>query len=357
MIALAPERRRRAIGLAVDHIRDVAHHRRVQYLIDRSAIMPPALMLAPQAVAIADGKTVGSGRADIIHCVHLVGSFKGRHIEPQPRRQRVSRHFCAWQPAAYRRRAGSLACHSISSKKKGSCRNQQERCVTEPPAQAAAIALIVVAAVIAYGSLYPFHWRDRDQSVGAVSFLLGTWRVWDRRGDLLANIVLYLPFGFFGVRAVPPRPRRAVRTALPILAGAGFSVAMELAQFHLAGRVTSMGDVYANTIGTALGTAVGMMFTAAWRWALLAALAGNPVAAMLVAAWLGYRLPAKVPSFPRKRESMDNTCYRVVPACSSMTREVSLSKRPVLRSTPGMNSVKRRLLPGRTSRPILTASS
>lgn len=159
-----------------------------------------------------------------------------------------------------------------------------------------AIALIVVAAVIAYGSLYPFHWRAGDPSVGAISYLLGTWRVWDHRGDLLANIVLYLPFGFFAVHAVPPRLGRAVRILLPLLAGAGFSVAMELTQFHLAGRVTSMGDVYANTIGTALGTAVGMMFTAAWRWALLADLAANPVAAMLIAAWLGYRLYPYVPT-------------------------------------------------------------
>lgn len=167
---------------------------------------------------------------------------------------------------------------------------------TRRPRAAGAIALIIVAALIAYGSLYPFHWRDRHEAVGAVSFLLGTWRTWDRRGDLLANIILYLPFGFFGVHAVPSRLGRAARLALPILAGACFSVAMELMQFHIAGRVTSMGDVYANTIGTALGAAAGTMFIAPWRWAVLADLAGHAVEAMLIAAWLGYRLYPFVPT-------------------------------------------------------------
>lgn len=159
-----------------------------------------------------------------------------------------------------------------------------------------AVALLIVAAVIAYGSLYPFRFQERSVPGGAVAFLLSTWGAWDHRGDLLANIVLYLPFGFFAARAVPLRLGRAGRIVLPILAGAGFSIAMELTQFHIAGRVTSMGDVYANTIGTALGAAVGAAFAADWRWGVLADLAGNPVAAMLIAAWLGYRLYPYVPT-------------------------------------------------------------
>ncbi|HSU05994.1 MAG TPA: VanZ family protein [Acetobacteraceae bacterium] len=159
-----------------------------------------------------------------------------------------------------------------------------------------AIAFVVIAAVIVYGSLYPFRYRGNGLPIGALDFLLHSWRTWDRRGDLLANVLLYVPFGFFAARALPIRLQTATRVALSLLAGATLSVGMELCQFRIAGRITSMGDVYANAIGTTSGAVTGAVLSGTWRWPLLADIAEQPAAAMLIAGWLGYRLYPYVPT-------------------------------------------------------------
>jgi hypothetical protein len=71
------------------------------------------------------------------------------------------------------------------------------------------ITLLIVIA-IAYGSLYPFSFRFRPGS--PVRALADTYGVADSRGDFVANILFYVPFGFFSVQAL----RR--RTALGLVA-------------------------------------------------------------------------------------------------------------------------------------------
>jgi VanZ family protein len=158
------------------------------------------------------------------------------------------------------------------------------------------MALLIIAAVIAYGSLYPFRYHDPIAPIEALYYLLSTWRAWDRRGDLLANILLYAPFGFFAVRAMPGRVSLAARVPLALLAGIGLSATMELSQFHIAGRVTSMGDVYANGIGAMLGAAGGALLRSPWNVPLLKDMSANPIPTMLIAGWLGYRLFPYVPT-------------------------------------------------------------
>jgi VanZ family protein len=156
--------------------------------------------------------------------------------------------------------------------------------------RAYAIVFLLVVAFILYGSLYPFQFHARPTETDAFAYLLSTWRDWDHGGDLVANILLYIPFGFFGVRAF------GRWAALPILlAAAALAAGVELGQFHDQGRVTSMGDVYADTIGGGVGVIVAMALGAGRRWPLLQELWDDPPAAFALFMWFGYRLYPYVP--------------------------------------------------------------
>jgi len=157
----------------------------------------------------------------------------------------------------------------------------------------AALTIIVVG--VAYGSLYPFHFRDPG-GLGPLQAVLRTWNVAPGRGDLLANIVLYLPIGFFCVRLFPSSLSEPLRFALTTLFGTSLSVGVELAQYFDPGRVPSAGDVYTNAGGTALGAVAGLVFAYDIRLSLVRDIRSRPFPALLIASWLGYRLYPYVPT-------------------------------------------------------------
>ncbi len=158
------------------------------------------------------------------------------------------------------------------------------------------IVAAMMAAVIMYGSLYPFHFRMPHGGAGAVVSLLLTWNHTPGRGDFLANILLYLPLGFFATLALPGLGRPA-RIAIPTLIGLALCVTMELAQHCDPGRDSSMTDVYSNILGTALGATGGIAFGGiALRLPFLEEMRGKPVPVLLLIAWLGFRLFPYVPT-------------------------------------------------------------
>jgi VanZ family protein len=152
------------------------------------------------------------------------------------------------------------------------------------------IVFLLVVAFILYGSLYPFQFHARPTDTDPVAYLLSTWQDWDHRADLVSNILLYIPFGFFGVCAF------GRWAALPIpVAAAALSAGVELAQFHDQGRVTSMGDVYADTIGGGVGVVVALVVGGRPRWKLSRELWDDPPAALVLLMWFGYRIYPYVP--------------------------------------------------------------
>jgi glycopeptide antibiotics resistance protein len=157
------------------------------------------------------------------------------------------------------------------------------------------MVLLVVISFIIYGSLFPFEYYARTYPGGPVGYLLSTWRNWDHRGDLLSNILLYMPFGFFGTNALSQHVSPFLRARLTFIAGVALSCAMELTQFHDVGRVTSMGDVYANAIGAGAGAVAAVLTGSTVRWPLVRELYAHPVAAILLVMFFGYRLYPYVP--------------------------------------------------------------
>ncbi len=161
--------------------------------------------------------------------------------------------------------------------------------------RAYAVVLLLIAVFIVYGSLFPFEYRERSYPGGPVLYLLSTWLEWDHRGDLLSNILLYLPFGFFGAGVLPSRLPALRRVLVMTIAGIVLSCCMEIAQFHDSDRVTSMGDVYANAIGTGVGGLAAVVIGASMRWPFMRELGTHPTASLLLMSFFGSRLYPYVP--------------------------------------------------------------
>jgi len=129
-----------------------------------------------------------------------------------------------------------------------------------------ALGALAVAAFAAYISLVPFNfrWPHRDAALLALF-----WRSLEThvssKSNVLANAVMFAPFGFFGAGAcVDERsgkwPWFAALVAV-LIASVAVSVSIEWCQVFVPGRTPSLADIMAQTAGTAAGLA---------GWALLA---------------------------------------------------------------------------------------
>jgi VanZ family protein len=106
--------------------------------------------------------------------------------------------------------------------------------------------------LIVYGSLHPFSgWRDTG--VSPLTFLDGGWPRYWTVFDLLANVAVYLPLGFFLTLALRRLPGRFSAPLLAILLAAGVSFGLETLQTWLPSRVPSNIDLACNAVGGLLG--------------------------------------------------------------------------------------------------------
>jgi len=154
----------------------------------------------------------------------------------------------------------------------------------------AAIAAGIIALIV-YGSLYPFRFHARPGPVGPVGYLLATCRHSMDRGDLISNILLYLPLGAFAARSF----RRLSPVAGAVLAailGSTLSAALEITQFYDRTRFSDLCDIYANTAGASLGAAAAFLLRGA-------GISRRPFVVLLAAFWLGDELFPYVPVFGR----------------------------------------------------------
>lgn len=157
------------------------------------------------------------------------------------------------------------------------------------------LALIAIIGMIAYGSLYPFDFHWVGDGIGPLQALLDGWDKTPGRGDFVSNILLYMPLGFIGTITVGRRVG-FIQLGLTVVIGVGLSLAVEVLQYYDAGRDTEATDLYANTLGTLIGAAIGWFFGQDFRLPLLREISANRVPALLLTAWLGYRLYPYVPT-------------------------------------------------------------
>ena len=171
-----------------------------------------------------------------------------------------------------------LCCVQLHSKHQGALRWFLSRTILI----AAGIALTIL-----YGSFYPFGFYAHHDPRGPLGVLLESgFRFY--RDDVIANILLYIPFGFFVACALQKRIVAAITIAT--LVGFSLSLFVELFQFYDFGRVQAIADICSNTLGAMLGT--GAAVAARRR-------VSDIFLALLLVCWFGSRIyPALPPSSP-----------------------------------------------------------
>lgn len=157
--------------------------------------------------------------------------------------------------------------------------------------------LLLVAALITYGSLYPFHFAVNQNLSHEAAALFAMPTLHMRRGDLVGNLLLFAPFGLIAALHVDTRrPLRAAGTlALLLAAGLLLALALQIAQLWVPGRVPELNDVLANAAGMLLGVLAGWMGRRLFPNATVH-LPHALAPAVLMLLWLGYQWFPLVPT-------------------------------------------------------------
>ena len=155
--------------------------------------------------------------------------------------------------------------------------------------------LIIVSVLIVYGSLYPFDFQlPHDSEIQAImGALFDPFAA--RRGDLLGNIALFVPFGFAGAFAINPG-RRAAQLTLVILSGAFLALLVQVLQFFVPQRDPSLVDVFWNVAGLGLGLGAAAAPPARRVLSSIGERISFEVPVMLAGIWLASELMPLVPS-------------------------------------------------------------
>jgi len=180
--------------------------------------------------------------------------------------------------------------------------------------------LILVVALILYGSLYPWDFHLRRYGASPLWILLHRWDFHINRyliWDVAVNIVLYLPLGIFGFLSMSPRASRILRIALPLTMALVLSASVEMLQLFDDSRMCSLSDVASNMTGTALGMAAGALYRGRLQRLLArhgpATLLRPSGAVLLLACWFGYQVFPLFPTWGR------TNLYRRIAAVGPLT--------------------------------------
>lgn len=157
--------------------------------------------------------------------------------------------------------------------------------------------LLIVIAVILYGSLFPwdFSWRELPES--PLWMLLDSWAApsLDRFAvrDIIVNIALYLPLGMFAFLAFSERHRAWIAGAATLVVALALSSSIEMLQLFDRGRECSALDVVTNVTGAAAGIALAILFGEVLRRSLFSRVTDELThpsgALLLVYCWLGWQ--------------------------------------------------------------------
>jgi glycopeptide antibiotics resistance protein len=143
-----------------------------------------------------------------------------------------------------------------------------------------------IAVAILYGSFYPFGFYAHHDPRGPLGVLLDSGLRPASQNDVVSNVLLYIPFGFFAAYALEKRRLAVVLGAT--LAGFALSLLVELLQFYDMGRYQEISDICSNTVGALLGAAAAAALGRRLRSVDLA---------LLLFCWFGSRCyPASPPA-------------------------------------------------------------
>jgi VanZ family protein len=164
--------------------------------------------------------------------------------------------------------------------------------------------LLIVAAFIVYGSLYPFQFDFGRTHASPLTILLHAWPakvdkfLWR---DACVNVLLYFPLGLTAVMVFLRRWPRAAAAVAATMLGTGLSASIEMLQIFDAHRTCSLLDVACNFAGTVGGVGAALIFRRQ-IFEITRRRTGNRGAGgalMLACCWAGYQLYPFIPLFSR----------------------------------------------------------
>lgn len=156
--------------------------------------------------------------------------------------------------------------------------------------------LVLCGLLVVYGSLYPFRFAEPHSVAGAWQAFVSNGAWWTSTGDVVGNVLLFIPFGSLGVAVVSGPKRRTQRLAAFALFSFFFAFAIQAAQIYFPPRDASLADVLWNAVGTVVGIATALAIEGRMRnlGAKLSPDARSPVA--LLALWVVTQWAPLVPS-------------------------------------------------------------
>jgi VanZ family protein len=108
---------------------------------------------------------------------------------------------------------------------------------------------LAIAALIIYGSLYPFNFVWPAATAATLRQLIESSSLWSSRGDVAGNLLLFLPWGAFAPRDTT-RQRRHWPT---LIYGLALALLLQLLQLGLPSRDAALSDVFWNGLGIVIG--------------------------------------------------------------------------------------------------------
>lgn len=155
------------------------------------------------------------------------------------------------------------------------------------------IAFVIIATL---GSIYPFEFRYAPLDAATLRAFAATCCTRTGRGDILGNILLFMPIGFAGMLAFRPDATVMRRLALLVVTSVVFATLLQVLQLYLPSRDESLQDVIWNLCGTLAGAGVAIAAGSRIIAANTEELTPETVPIALIASWLTYRLIPFVPS-------------------------------------------------------------
>lgn len=154
----------------------------------------------------------------------------------------------------------------------------------------------IIAFLIAYGSLYPFEFVWPADNSDSLQRLFQTWGSYTHQGDILANIVLFVPFGVTGVQMLAPKLKKILAIFIILFFGLFLGVILQVGQVYMPSRDANLSDAVLNFIGTIVGVIIALRLKSNKLRLFDIKSNFNSFPVILLFSWLAYRLMPLVPS-------------------------------------------------------------
>ena len=116
---------------------------------------------------------------------------------------------------------------------------------------------LLCALLVTHGSLYPWHFAQLTSFADGWSHMMDQTSWWTGLGDVVGNVVLFLPVGVLGwALARDWRMPPVLNATIVVVVGVAFAFVLQVAQIYVPARDAAWSDVVWNTIGLLLGLCI-----------------------------------------------------------------------------------------------------